>query len=453
MNLRHTIILGTSLALFSEVAFAQTQINTAQTYTAQTNAAQINTTQVNAAQFLGAEYMQSPHHRVLPQAISDGVMLTYTIDTPQQQVSITGTEQAKIRIHEIHATETLRQRSTGGAILDSAKDRTTNLVETPYRIGKTLVNRAGDISNVEEAILFVPEQVLDTAGNLLSGVGELGVTAVRVAKGAAGTKCSGLKCIEKAGSDIWSGVNSLAGKHNASRRFHAEFGTDPQTDNKAYRKQIDRLAYANSYTGTTIKLGAGQAGIEYLSPAFTNVGYVNNAEFVGQYEDAHRQKKHEKVILESWGADPQAIDNFYANTAYTKANRRRLFRALNTLQDKPFAVTLFYGASDIDQRYEADSHVLTYEYIASLAANDEVAAYIANSADPLIALRNGTVILPIYADYLTWSPQLENSLQNLSHSGQRGSLHVLGYAGPRVKQLATQRGIQVVEWPGRARPL
>jgi len=448
MNLRHTIILGTSLALFSEVAFAQTQTNTAQTYTAQ-----INTTQVNAAQFLGAEYMQSLYHRVLPQAISDGVMLTYTIETSQQQVSITGTEQAKIRIHEIHATEALRQRSTGGAILDSAKDRTTNLVETPYRIGKTLVNRAGDISNVEEAVLFVPEQVLDTAGNLLSGVGELGVTAMRITKGAAGTKCSGLKCIEKAGSDIWSGVNSLAGKHNASRRLHAEFGTDPQTDNKAYRKQIDRLAYANSYTGTTIKLGAGQAGIEYLSPAFTNVGYVNNAEFVGQYEDAHRQKKHEKEILESWGADPQAIDSFYANTAYTKANRRRLFRALNTLQDKPFAVTLFYGAADIDQRYAADSHVLTYEYIASLAANDEVAAYIANSADPLIALRNGTVILPIYADYLTWSPQLENSLQNLSQSGQRGSLHVLGYAGPRVKQLATQRGIQVVEWPGRARPL
>ena len=448
MNLRHTIILGTSLALFSEVAFAQTQTNTAQTYTAQ-----INTTQVNAAQFLGAEYMQSLYHRVLPQAISDGVMLTYTIETSQQQVSITGTEQAKIRIHEIHATETLRQRSTGGAILDSAKDRTTNLVETPYRIGKTLVNRAGDISNVEEAVLFVPEQVLDTAGNLLSGVGELGVTAMRITKGAAGTKCSGLKCIEKAGSDIWSGVNSLAGKHNASRRLHAEFGTDPQTDNKAYRKQIDRLAYANSYTGTTIKLGAGQAGIEYLSPAFTNVGYVNNAEFVGQYEDAHRQKKHEKEILESWGADLQAIDNFYANTAYTKANRRRLFRALNTLQDKPFAVTLFYGAADIDQRYAADSHVLTYEYIASLAANDEVAAYIANSADPLIALRNGTVILPIYADYLTWSPQLENSLQNLSQSGQRGSLHVLGYAGPRVKQLATKRGIQVVEWPGRARPL
>jgi len=113
---------------------------------------------VNAAQFLGAEFMQSPYHRVEPLAVSDGYMLRYAIETPYERVVVTGTEQTKRRIREIHATETLRQRSTGGAILGSAKDRTTNLVETPYRIGKTLVNRADDISNVEDAVLFVPER-------------------------------------------------------------------------------------------------------------------------------------------------------------------------------------------------------------------------------------------------------------------------------------------------------
>ena len=196
----------------------------------------------DAAQFLGPDFMQSPYHRVEPRAVADGYMLRYAIETPYEQIIIIGTEQAKLRILEIHATETLRQRSTGGAILGSAKDRTTNLVKTPYRIGKTLVNRAGDISNVEEAVLFVPEQVGQATGSLLNGVGELGVTALRITKGAAGTKCSGFGCVEKAGEDIWSGFNSLVGKHNASRRLHAEFGTDPQTDNKAYRKQIDRLA-------------------------------------------------------------------------------------------------------------------------------------------------------------------------------------------------------------------
>ena len=404
---------------------------------------------VNAAQYLGAEYMQSPYHRVLPLAVSDGYMLRYKIETPHESIVITGTEQARNRIHEIHATAELRQRSTGVAILSSAKDRTTNLVETPYRIGKTLVSRAGEIENVGEAALFIPEQIGQAAGSLIGGVGELGVTALRITKGATGTKCSGFGCVEKAGEDIWSGVNSLAGKHNASRELHAEFGTDPQTDNKAYRKQIDRLAYARSYTGTTIKLGAGQAGIDYLSPAFTGIGYVNNAEFVGQYEDAHRQKNFEKDSYAAWGADPRAIEDLYKNEAFTKLNRRRLFQALNAIPDKAFAVRLLHDAANSPDRSHTKSHLAANDYIATLAVRGEITAYVNDGPMPLIGLRDGTLILPIYADYLQLTPQLETNLRDLAKRSNRRALHVLGHAAPNVKEASRRMDVQVVEWPGR----
>lgn len=404
---------------------------------------------VEAAQFLGSEYMQSAHHRVAPRALSDGYMLRYSIETPYEQIVVTGTEQTKQRIHEIHATEALRQRSTGGAILGAAKDRTINLVETPYNIGKTLVNRADDISNVEDAVLFIPKQVGQAAGNLFEGVGELGVTVLRITKGAAGTKCSGFGCVEKAGEDIWSGVNSLAGKHNASRRLHAEFGTDPQTDNKAYRRQIDRLAYANSYTGTTIKLGAGQAGIDYLSPAFTGIGYVNNAEFVGGYEDAHRQKNREKKAYRAWGANPQAIEDLFKNTAFTKLNRRRLFKALDSIADKPFAVRLLHDVADSPSRSQTQSHLALYDYIAALAQRGEVLNYVNNTLRPLITSKDGTLIMPIYSDYLTYTPQLRMALQSLKTQNRQSALHVLGHASPEAIQTAKQLDIQVVIWPGR----
>jgi len=407
---------------------------------------------VDAAQHLGTDYMQSPYHRVAPRAMVDGSMLHYIIETPYEPMVVIGTEQTKTRIQEIHATEALRQRSTGGAVLGSAKDRATNLVETPYRVGKTLVNRAGDISNVGDAVLFVPEQVGQAAGSLLNGVGELGVTAVRITKGAAGTKCSGFNCVEKAGTDIWSGVNSLVGKHNASRRLHDEFGTDPETQNRAYRQQINRLAYSNAYTGTAIKLGAGQAGIDYISPAFTGVGYYNNAEFVGQYEDAHRQRNFEKKALISWGADPRAVDNFYRNKAFTKQYRRRLFRALNVIPDKVFAVRLFHDTADIAQRYKAETQVVTYEYIADLTVRGEIAHYHSQSPQAFLTAYNGTNILPIYADYLQWSPHLEARLMTLASYNGPSALHILGRAGPSVKQGARQLGIHILEWPVRVRP-
>lgn len=406
---------------------------------------------VNAAPYIGAEYMQSPHHRVEPLAVTDGYMLRYTIETPYEKVVITGTEHAKQRIHEIHATEALRRRSTGGEIIGAAKDRTTNLVKTPYRIGKTLVNRAGDISNLEEAVLFVPKQVGQAAGDLIDGIGELGVTALRITKGAADTKCSGFDCVEKAGEDIWSGVNSLAGKHDAARRLHAEFGTDPQTENKAYRKQINRLAYANAYTGTTVKLGTAQAGIDYLSPAFIGVGYINNAEFVGGYQDADRQNNHEKNGYKAWGANLRAIEDLFENDAFTQLNRRRLFTALDAIPNKDFAVRLLHDVADSPNRSHTQSHLALYEYISALAARGEIRGYINDGSRPLISLNDGTLILPIYSDYLQYTPELTTELKKLKQRNGQSALHVLGYASPEVKQGVRQLGIQVVEWPGRAR--
>lgn len=393
--------------------------------------------------------MQSPYHRVEPRAVADGYMLRYAIETPYERTVVIGTEQAKLRIREIHATEVLRQRSTGSAILGSAKDRTTNLVETPFRIGKTLVNRAGKISDVEDAVLFIPEQVGGMAGSLLHGAGELGVTALRITKGAAGTKCSGFRCVEKAGEDIWSGFNSLAGKHNASRRLHAEFGTDPQTENEAYRKQINRLAYANAYTGTTIKLGAGQAGIDVISPAFTGVGYVNNAEFVGGYEDAHRQKNREKDAYKSWGADQRAIEELFKNQAFTKLDRRRLFKALDIIPDKPFAVRLLNDITNSPNRSHTQSHLALYDYIANLAARNDIMSYVKNTPRPLIVSKNGTLIMPLYSDYLVNSPQLRSALENLTQQNRKSALHVLGYASPEAKQTARRMGVQIVEWTDR----
>ena len=406
---------------------------------------------VDAAKFLGFEYMQSAHHRVAPLALSDGHMLRYSIETPYEQLVVTGTEQTKQRIHEIHATEALRQRSTGGAIVGAAKDRTTNLVKTPYRIGKTLVNRASDISNVEEAVLFIPKQVGQVASGLIDGVGELGVTALRITKGAAGTECSGFNCVEKAGEDIWSGVNSLAGKHNAARRLHAEFGTDPQTKNNAYRKQINRLAYANAYTGTTVKLGTGQAGIDYLSPAFIGVGYINNAEFVGGYKDAHRQRNHEKNSYKAWGTDPRMVEYLFENDAFTQRNRRRLFTALDAIPDKDLAVTLLHDIADSPNGSHTKSHLALYDHISALAVRGEITGYIYDDPWPLIASNDGTLILPIYSDYLQHTPELIAELKKLKQRNGQSALHVLGYASPEVKQGVRQLDIQVVEWPGRAR--
>jgi len=96
---------------------------------------------LNAINFLGEDYMSSPNHQVRPQAFSNGYMLEYEILNNNKIVKVLGTKQTKIYIREIQATEALQNRSTAFAILLSAKNRTTNLVETPIRVSKTIGRR------------------------------------------------------------------------------------------------------------------------------------------------------------------------------------------------------------------------------------------------------------------------------------------------------------------------
>lgn len=404
------------------------------------------TLSLRPSQFLGSDYLDSPYHKVRSVKAVNGDSLLYTIQTPHGDMEVLGTEQTKTRIREIQATETLRKRSTVGTMFVAAWDRTTNLVETPYRLGKSLIQRADDVKTAEDVVLFAPKIIGDVSGGLIRGLGEFVVTGLRITRGAAGTQCSGTECLNKMGADIVSGANSLAGKHNAARLLHAEFRTDPETHNRDYRRQIDRVSYASAYTSTTIKLGAGQAGIDYVSPAFTGVGFYNNGEFIAQYEDAHRQRNREKQSLLSWGADPDSVERFYRNKAFTKAYRRRAFKALSAIPDENIATQLLHQAAKIDSRYLAERFLVTLEYMGNHAAEGAKLLLSDNGGRVYIRNDDGTLIDPIYADYLYWTPALEMRFNSLSQNGGRKAIHILGRMDEEVKRQASRFGIEVFEF-------
>jgi len=399
---------------------------------------------VQAEAFLGSEWMQGPYHSVSPNALSDGQMLLYTVMSREGETRIKGTLATQEFIREVCATEILRQRSTAGAILGSTKDRAVNLVETPTRLVKSVAGKVGDISSLEEAVLFVPKETVGVAGGLLGGVGELLVTGKRITRGATSTKCNGFNCVEKAGEDIWSGFNSLMGKHNAARELHQEFGTDPQTRNKAYRKQIDRIAYADSYTGTTIKLGVSNAGIEYLSPAMTGVGYYNNGEFVTGYEDAHRRRNFEKNQLVSWGVPREQAEAFYKNDVFTKAQRTRFFTALEAIDNDSMRRRLFNEAFVRKNFNSAKEDLFRADYIAAFDDQKAVRLYLPNEPEVALIANNGTRVIPVYADFLDVASNLSQRVLGMRGHG-RTELHVIGTASNRLKAEARAKGIEVVE--------
>jgi len=404
-----------------------------------------------AADFLAPDLMQGPLHRVASQTYNDGYANTYQIETDGHTYVVQGTNSVKILAHEIEATEILKTKSTVGKAAIAVGERTVNLVETPFRAVKGGYNRFAAAQTPAETLMVIPSGAAEIAGNLGNGLKELGVTAWRITTGAAGTKCQGVGgCASKAGRDVWSGVNSLAGKHAAAKEIHYSLGTDPYSENKVLQREVDRLAYADAYVSTAVKFGYTTSGVRILDPLATGVGYYNNGEFVAIYEDAHKNRNKEKALMTSWGASPDAVYSLYKNKAFTHTTRTRLTQTLSKMATPPYRARLIERAATSKTRFVAAARLTVYEYLARLEADGVVDSYIEDAPAAIAITKDGTLILPFAADYLSWTTDIAPTVKNfaaLAPSARNGKteIHIIGRASPLFKQNAQALGVRVVE--------
>jgi len=406
---------------------------------------------VDAATFLGADLMSSDLHYVYPEAWNDGYANTYEIETPKHLYVVQGTGLAISRIREIKATEELRRRSTGVAAGKAVVERTANLVITPVRALGGIAGRFGKIETTGDALMVVPSGAAEIAGHLGSGLKELSITGWRITTGAAGTRCQGINgCVAKAGDDIWSGVNSLAGKHQAAKEIHAELGTDPYTQNKVLQRQVDRLAYTDAYISTATKVGYTWSGVRILDPLATGVGYYNNGEFVATYEDARKYRRLEKKQMRSWGVSEDVITKLYNNEAFTHLTRSKLSKAVSTFGTDTYKIRMIEEAASSSTRFVAESRLRVYVYLADLTEKGKIEAFVSDLPSAVAVGTDGTLILPFAVDYIKWTPELAPTIKNFAALSNHGRpvIHVLGTASPMFKQETQALGVTVLELGG-----
>lgn len=410
---------------------------------------------VRAANFLGQDLMSSQYHRVEPMAVNNGTTNIYTITTPHHNYTAYGSAQARQRIAEIAATAHLREIPTVHAAAKSFKDRTTNLVTTPLRAirgGKARYAdaQANQTNNMGGALKSVSTGFGSVASKLGHGVKEIGVTGARIVTGVGGTQCSGLGCAQKAGEDVWSGFNSLVGKHAAAKRIHARLGTDPYTDNKVLRRQVSRLAYAESYVGTGYKFGVSGAGIPVVSPVATGVGYYNNTEFVAGYEDAHKVRKREKQQMVAWGLDKKTVQKLYKSQTLTHKNRTQFFNIMSRTGNLGQKTKMLNQLVQSGTRYDSESALAVFDYLAHLDSAGKVSAY-ADTPMNIAVLGGKTLVLPIYGDHVRWNGPVAQITQALSTMNKAdpsitaAQIHVLGKVAPSLRSNAQKLGVQVQE--------
>ncbi len=407
-----------------------------------------------AEQFLGAKWMQGELHTVDPRTYNDGYANSYKIISKDYTYVVQGTEQAKERILEIAAIKELRKVPVVFAAAETFKDKTENLVATPIRAikgGRDKYNTLDNAPTREDKMMILSSGFTTVVSRLGTGMKELGITGVRIVSGVSGTRCSGTECIGKAGRDVWSGMNSIVGKHEASRRIHKELGTDPDSENQVLQREVDRIAYTNAYSGAGYKFGLSGAGIPVFSTVIKGVGYYNNVEFVSQYEDAEKRRKSEKAEMLSWGAPKDTVKTLYANQAFTNTYRTHLINLLRKVGNVNLRVRMIENAANVKTRYVAKSKLDIYKYLTRLDQNGVLSGYIENTSMVIGVQGNQTLILPISADYIIWSEDIAALVQNFAHLTGNGTpytqaqIHILGKSSPRFKEQTSKLGVILIE--------
>ncbi len=456
MNIRD-IVLGITCAAFfsacSTLPYEQGVMPKADVAQASANSTYEAPGMVDIHDFIPSDMIQTPLYTIDQYAYNDGEMNTYRVVTEDHAFIVEGTSQLVNLIVEIEAINKLRDIKTVDTMAKGAAERAINLIQTPAGAVGGLLRRFSQEETLEGQLMTVPDSLSEVSANVTEGAIQLTNTGKRIATSAAGTSCAGFEaCVSKGADDIWSGFNSLMGKHNAARELHAVMGTDFYTDNKVLRREIDRLAYADAYTSTIVKAGFTWSGIPILDPLATGVGYYNNVEFLAAYQDASVERNREKEAMRSWGVAPQIVETLYDNPSYTHSRRKLLFNSLSNLATPQYRIQMVERAAEATSKREADQIIRVYAHLHKLQSDGQIKAYVKGLHAAIVLDHQDHLILPIAADFLRYTKTSDARLrvyQKLANSDPRyqgADIHILGHASQAYMAAAKALDINVSEY-------
>ncbi len=173
-----------------------------------------------ASDFLPANYMQADYHRVLPEAKSDALNLTYSIESPAGYFSVQGTAFARERIREIGAIAKLRDIRKSDVFVSALKKAGASKLKT---VGGILEDPIGTVRSLPKGA----SRFFNSLGESLSG--------------------------EKSRSEDAS-YKQFLGASKAKRELAFKLGVDPYSSNETLQAEMDDVAWAAAAGGMVLNV-------------------------------------------------------------------------------------------------------------------------------------------------------------------------------------------------------
>jgi hypothetical protein len=328
---------------------------------------------VETATLLPESLRDGPAGRVAPRAEADGWHVTYTLDGPAGREMLTGTQFLANREREIRAVATLRAMNKS------------------EEFGKAVLASGGEkLQSVADAV----KDPVHTLQKLPKGAskffGRLGNTVKHVAEGQVGAT---------------DAAESAFGVQRKRAQLCLDLGVSPFTRDPELRTQLDTAARAMAAGATLVNL----TGLIVGGGVGTAISVVNaNQAFQRALVESTPAElaARNRAILADMDANPDRISDFLDNPAFNPWQKSAVTAALASVGLNPEPV--------LDRAAEAytDEDAVYFVQLARLLENhhrnkEPLAAILSVNGVPCALDQSGTIVVPVGADLVQWTPALE----------------------------------------------
>jgi hypothetical protein len=328
---------------------------------------------VETATLLPESLRDGPAGRVAPRAEADGWHVTYTLDGPAGREMLTGTQFLANREREIRAVATLRAMNKS------------------EEFGKAVLASGGEkLQSVADAV----KDPVHTLQKLPKGAskffGRLGNTVKHVAEGQVGAT---------------DAAESAFGVQRKRAPLCLDLGVSPFTRDPELRTQLDTAARAMAAGATLVNL----TGLIVGGGVGTAISVVNaNQAFQRALVESTPAElaARNRASLADMDANPDRISDFLDNPAFNPWQKSAVTTALASVGLNPEPV--------LDRAAEAytDEDAVYFVQLARLLENhhrnkEPLAAILSVNGVPCALDQSGTIVVPVGADLVQWTPALE----------------------------------------------
>ena len=375
----------------------------------------------SATTILQPQYLAGPNFTVQNPVPTYSGSNQYTIDSDYGVFTADGNAMLMRRVAEIQGIAALQ-----------AMSQTTEFTQAAAQAAARPLNVAQDlITNPLPTIASVPRGILgflNQAGQALKNVTE--------------------------GNDSGLGqgqlVENLSGFAKTKRDLALKLGVDPYCNNQVFQSELNKVAWPAFLGKFAVGLGMGAIG----GAAGATIHGLNwTATLQASLRDkspGELRQMNLDLLTNNMGIAPDAANAFVNNGAISPTTQTLIVAALGQLGNIPGQGEFILQAANSQDEHDAIAFQQSAEIMATLNNTAPVARITHLNGLTVCQTKDGTVVVPIQWDYVSWTPMTERFITALkaTHFGKPATGYLVALTGvvsPMTGERLTASGIKFSE--------